>query len=151
MSKPKSLGESLSDWQAMVDNLMPYLTELPHLADDAGALGSVVARSKALESELALCEARLASIHRERREAAREGRTLRNRLAAGVRNAFGLENVKLLAFGIKPRPEKARRTGLTALEKAQRAADRAARKVVEIQAKAARAAAKRGPTRTLPS
>jgi len=151
MSKPKTLGESLADWQAMVANLVPYLAALPHLADDAGALAAVVARSKALESKRSRQEARLRKVNSERRAAAREGRMLRNRLAAGVKHAFGLESKKLIEFGVKPRPEKPRRTGLTAREKAQRAAERAACKAAEIEAKAARAAGKRPATRNLPS
>jgi hypothetical protein len=149
VSKPKTVGESLADWQAMVDNLVPYLAALPHLVDDAGALAAVVARSKGLESDQAVCEARLREVNHERREAAREGRAIRHRLAAGVRNAFGLESPTLLQFGIKPRPEKAHRTGLTPLQKAQRAADRAARKAAEAEARAARA--KRPATRIPPS
>jgi hypothetical protein len=149
MSKPKTHAENLVAWQAMVGNLVPYLASLPHLADDAGALAEVVARAEGLDRERALCEARLRGINRERRKVAREGRDLRNRLAAGVQSAFGLESKQLVRFGIKPRPEKARRTGLTALQKAQRAADRAARKVAEVEAKTGRA--KRSKPRDLPS
>jgi hypothetical protein len=93
----------------------------------------------------------LREVHKARRETAREGRKLRNRLVAGICHAFGFESQKLVEFRIKPRPEKAHRTGLTAAQKAQRAADRAAQKVAELEAKSARAAAKRSTTRTQPS
>src|SRR3954468_6041797 len=94
MSKPKSLGENLVDWQMMVDRLIPYLATLPHLADDAGALGAVVARTRELDSELTLAESHLREIHKARRETAREGRKLRNRLVAGICHAFGFESQK---------------------------------------------------------
>lgn len=136
MSKPMTQGESLEVWQALVAALVPYLAALPNLADDAGALSEVVARSQRLDRERMECEARLRAINRERREAAREGRDLRNRLAAGVQSAFGFENPDLLRFGLNPRPRKLRRTGLTPLEKAQRAAARAAKKAADAEAKA---------------
>lgn len=139
MSRPKTHGESLVAWQEMVAALVPYLALLPNLADDAGALSGVVERSKRLDRERAECEARLREINRERRDAAREGRDLRNRLTAGVQSAFGFESSLLLQFGLKPRPEKLRRTGLTPLQKAQRAAGRAAKKAADAEAKARRA------------
>ena len=107
--------------------------------EPAGALSEVVERSKRLDRERAECEARLREINRERRDAAREGRDLRNRLTAGVQSAFGFESSLLLQFGLKPRPEKLRRTGLTPLQKAQRAAGRAAKKAADAEAKARRA------------
>lgn len=139
MARPKTHGESLEAWQALVAALVPHLAALPNLADDAGALAEVVERSKRLDRERAECEARFREINRERREAAREGRNLRNRLAAGVKSAFGFESQDLLRFGLNPRPPKLRRTGLTPLQKAQRAAARAAKKAAEAKAKARRA------------
>lgn len=145
MAKPKTHGESLESWQALVAALVPYLAALPNLADDAGALSEVVERSKRLDRERAECEAHLRGINRERREASREGRDLRNRLAAGLKSAFGFESHELLLFGLNPRPPKLRRTGLTPLQKAQRAAARAAKKAAEAEAKARRASPGRTP------
>ncbi len=138
MSKPKTHGESLVAWERLVAALVPHLAFLPNLAKDAGALDEVVERSRRLDRERGECEARLRAINEERRAASREGRDLRNRLAAGLQSAFGHDDLYLLEFGLKPRPRKARRTGLTPLQKAQRAAARAAQRAAEAEAKARR-------------
>jgi len=50
MSTPRSIRESLVDWQQMLDNLAPRLAELPHLLPLHTELAALVAAT-ALESE----------------------------------------------------------------------------------------------------
>lgn len=53
------------------------------------------------------------------KELERRGRGLRNRLVAGVQSAYGVDNMVLVEFGIKPRlPTK--RNRLTKQEKAEK-------------------------------
>ena len=51
----------------------------------------------------------LRETNRRSREIRRCGRSLRNKLAAGVQSAFGDGSMALLAFGVKPRLPKPRR------------------------------------------
>ena len=51
------------------------------------------------------------------KELARRGRSLRNRLIAGLQSAYGVESFELLGFGINPRLPQQKRSRLTQEEK----------------------------------
>jgi hypothetical protein len=53
------------------------------------------------------------------KELERHGRSLRNRLVAGMQSVFGVDNLMLIEFGIKPRLSK-RRSRLTKEQKAEK-------------------------------
>ncbi len=125
MSTPKSIRESLVDWQQMLDNLAPRLGELPHLRPLHDDLAALLAAATALETERSRQEARLREVNHERQLSHRQGRDLRNRLVAGLQGTFGPESEELIEFGIKPRPREVRRRRLSLEEKAERASQRA--------------------------
>ena len=54
------------------------------------------------------------------KELARRGRSLRNRLVAGLQSAYGVESFELLGFGLPPRLPK-RRNRLTKAQKEEKA------------------------------
>ena len=125
MSTPRSIRESLVDWQQMLDNLAPRLAELPHLLPLHTELAALVAAATALESERSIQEARLREVNHERTVAHTQGRDLRNRLVAGLQGTFGPESEQLIEFGINPRPRNARRRRLSPEERAERAREAA--------------------------
>jgi hypothetical protein len=121
MSKPKTLKENLVTWRTMVANLAPRLDDLPFLREQHASLSALVARAEKLEAQQSRYKAKLQKVNQERMAAAREGRRLRNRLAAGLQGAFGPESARLVEFGVPPRPENQRRNRPTKAEKARRA------------------------------
>jgi len=133
MSNPKSFDDKLNDWQALVDNLKPHLTDLPNLSIDQASLSTLVTQTRALQAQQDSHLASLRDIVSQRNVLAVEARKARNRLVAGLQSAFDHSSDKLLEFGIKPR---VRRSGLrlTKLEKAQKAAARAAARAAELAA-----------------
>jgi hypothetical protein len=122
MSKPKSIKESLVTWRTMVANLAPRLDELPYLREQHATLSALVARAEKLEAQQSRYKAKLQKVNQERTDAAREGRRLRNQIAAGLQFALGAESARLIEFGVPPRPTNARRHRPTKAERAQRAA-----------------------------
>ncbi len=142
MSTPQSFKDNLADWQALVDNLKQHLTDMPALAPDHDALAAVVTQAHMLESQQDLHIADLRDVNQQRRVTATQGRTLRSRLATGLKLALGAESERLLEFGIKPRPRVVRTQRLTSGEKAQQTAAAAAQAKARDDAKTALAAAK---------
>jgi len=133
MSRPKSFSDKLDEWQAMVDNLKAHLTDLPNLAADHGKLSTMVTQARDLQAQRDLHKANLRDINAQRQILGNEARKVRNKLAAGVQNAFDLENARLVEFGLKPR---ARRSNLrlTKLQKVQKAAARAVARAAALAA-----------------
>jgi len=126
--------EKLVDWQVLVDNLAPRLTDLPHLAADHAALAKVVADAHGLESEQEISRAAFRRTNQQRRDLAKQGKVLHSRLSLSLQGKFNPDNEDLTEFRIKPRRPATGRTRLTPLQKAERA-------VVRAQAKAAAAKA----------
>ncbi len=100
---PQILGSKLPEWRLLVDNLEPYLGDIPHAEADHEALAEVVRQGQQLEAEQEICKARLREVNQRRAELVVAGRGVRNRLAATVQGTFGLESEKLIGFGLKPR------------------------------------------------
>ena len=85
------------------------------LGDPAGAgptvqeLEGVIVEGTEIQSIQAVQRSELRVTNRRSREIRRRGRSLRNKLAAGVQSVFGVDSMALLAFGVKPRLPKPRR------------------------------------------
>lgn len=139
---PQNLNSYLTTWQKMLENLKPHLTDLPNLADDHAALSSLVGQGLALEGQQDFHKANLREVNQQRRSLTVQGRDLRNRLAAGLKSAFGLENERLIEFGVKPRARTVQKKRLTSADKAKNAAALAAKATAQAEAEAALAAAR---------
>src|SRR5262245_38951899 len=119
---------------ALHDNLAPHLAEMPHLARHHAALAVMLEQVRDLESRQDLLAGELRSVNRRRDELERQGRDLRNRLAALLRGTLGLESPDLVKYGIQPRPRELRRKRLTKAERAEQLALEVLRLRSELEA-----------------
>jgi len=131
----RSFQEHLVDWEALHDNVGKRLEEFPHLAKDHAALEPLLAEGRVLESEQDLRKAELREINLRRRELEKQGRAVRNRLAAALKGAFGPDSLRLLEFGLQP-VQRSRRKLLSKAEKAELLARQAARAAAAAKAEA---------------
>ena len=111
-----TLSKEIGGWQATVTNIMARLPELPQLGPTVQELEGVIVEGEEIQSIQDLQRSELRETNRRSREIRRRGRSLRNKLAAGVQSVFGVDSMALLAFGVKPRLSKPRRR-LTSDEK----------------------------------
>jgi hypothetical protein len=119
---PENLTRKLGPWHSLVENLTAHLDELPNLAEDHSELAALLVEAHELEAQQRVCEAGLREVNRRRYALVVRGRGLRNRLAAGLRSAYGLESDRLIEFGMKPRPRVIRRERPSKARRAQREA-----------------------------
>lgn len=118
--------ELIVNWAALHDGLAPRLPELPHLAKDHTSLAALLVEVRELESRQDQALGQLRQINQRREEIRKQGRDLHNRLASGLRAAFGLESEELLKFRIQPRSRQPRRRIPSKAEKAAQLAQLAA-------------------------
>jgi hypothetical protein len=128
--------EKLVELVALHANLAPRLADFPHLAKDHAALETMLATASELENRQILAKGELRRVNQERIAMEREGRNLRNRLAAGLRSALGLESAELVKYGIQPR-QPIRRKVLSKAERAELLAREAAKAAADAKAEAA--------------
>ena len=133
--------EKIVDLGALHASLVPHLAELPHLAGDHAALEPLLAEARSLENRQDQAKAQLREVNQRRIALEKESRALRNRLAAGLRNAFGPDSQKLREFRIQPLARKERNRRLTTVERAERLAREASRVKALAEAEAAAKAA----------
>ncbi|HEX7180254.1 MAG TPA: hypothetical protein VF756_00320 [Thermoanaerobaculia bacterium] len=104
-----TLSKEIGGWQATVTNIKARLPELPQLGATVQELEGVIAEGEEIQSLQDLQRSELRETNRRSRDLRRRGRSLRNKLAAGVQSVFGVDSMALLAFGVKPRLPKPRR------------------------------------------
>jgi hypothetical protein len=104
-----TLSKEIGGWQASVTNIKARLPELPHLGPVVQELEGVIVEGEEIQSIQDVQRSDLRETNRRSREIRRRGRSLRNKLAAGVQSVFGVDSMALLAFGVKPRLPKPRR------------------------------------------
>jgi hypothetical protein len=121
MSKPLSFQASLGAWRVMAENLAAHLDEMPQLRGLQEALQAILERGEALLVEAKTHESRLRAVNHEKTVVFREGREIRNQLAAGLQAALGIHSERLIAFKVPPRPREIRRRA----ERAEQAAEAA--------------------------
>jgi len=126
--------EKLVDWQVLHDNLVPRLTDLPHLAADHAALAKVLADAKGLENEQEMARVAFQKINASRRALTRQGTALRSRLAHSLKGVLSPDSTELKEFRIKPQRPPVGRPRLTPVEKAERALARAEARLAAAQA-----------------
>ena len=103
-----TLSKEIGGWQASVTNIKA-LPELSQLGPTVQELEGVIVEGAKIQSLQDVQRSDLRETNRRARELLRRGRSLRNKLAAGVQSVFGVDSMALVAFGVKPRLQKPRR------------------------------------------
>ena len=104
-----TLSKDIGVWQAAVTNIKARLPELSQLGPTVQELEGVIVEGAKIQSLQDVQRSDLRETNRRSLEVRRRGRSLRNKLAAGVQSVFGVDSMALLAFGVKPRLQKPRR------------------------------------------
>ena len=126
--------EKLVDWQVLVDNLAPRLTDMPQLAADHDALAKVVADAHGLENEQETARTAFQKVNQQRRDLAEQGTVLHRRLSLSLKGKLNPDSRDLTEFRIKPLKPRAPRPRLTPLQKAERALSRAQARMAAAKA-----------------
>ncbi|HXO19061.1 MAG TPA: hypothetical protein VOA87_03955 [Thermoanaerobaculia bacterium] len=137
MATSRSFKAKLTEWQALFNNAALHLADIPQLATDHAALGTLLAEASTLQGDQDLAKAQLKKRNLQRTAIQKDADVLRNRLAATAKGAVGLTSADLLQFGVKPRPVVIGRPRRSKAEVAETLARKAAR--AQAQAAAAEA------------
>jgi hypothetical protein len=127
----ETLSKEMGGWEALSTNVKARLPQLPQLGETVQEIDGVIVEGKDLQSVQDVQRSQLRETNKRCQALRRRGRSLRNRLAAGVQSVFGVDSMLLVEFGVKPRLPKKRRI-LTPDEKVVK---------LEAQLEAAKAAA----------
>jgi hypothetical protein len=100
-------------------NVKPRLPELPQLDPTVQALDAVIFEGRVLQGIQETHRKQLRETTQRGKELARRGRSLRNKLVAGLQSVYGVESFELLGFGLPPRLP-TRRVRLTKAQKAEK-------------------------------
>jgi hypothetical protein len=92
----------------MVTNLKPQLETMPQLTGRYNEMLKFTTDAEDLENRQALLKADLQEVNRKRRDLAKTGEELRNRIAAVLKAEHGFSSERLLEFGVKPTRKRVR-------------------------------------------
>lgn len=95
-------------WKVMATNLKPQLETMPQLTGRYNEMVKITTDAEDLENRQALLKADLQEVNRQRRDLAKSGEELRNRIAAVLRAEHGFSSERLLEFGVKPKRPRVR-------------------------------------------
>jgi hypothetical protein len=113
------LSVNLGTWDMLSSNVKPRLAELSHLEPTVQELDAVIFEGRALQGVQETHRKQLRETTHKSKDLVRRGRSIRNRLVAGLQNAYGVESFELLGYGVQPRlPQKRKR--LTQEEKEEK-------------------------------
>ena len=115
-----SLSKDIGFWDMLSMNVKPRLLELPQLEPTVKELDTVIFEGRVLQGTQETHRKQLRETNQRSKELARRGRSLRNKLVAGLQSAYGVESLELLGFGLPPRLPK-RRNRLTKAQKEEKA------------------------------
>ena len=113
----EGFSKSIGTWDMLTMNVKPKLAELPHLEPTVKELDTVIFEGRELQGVQETHRKQLRETTKRSKELASRGRSLRNKLVAGLQSAYGVESFELLGFGIQPRLPKKKRNRLTQEEK----------------------------------
>lgn len=113
------LSKDIGTWDMLSMNVRPRLSDLPQLEPTVKELDSVIFEGRLLQGVQETHRKQLRETNQRSRELARRGRSLRNKLVAGLQSAYGVESLELLGFGLPPRLPK-RRNRLTNAQKEEK-------------------------------
>jgi hypothetical protein len=100
------LSKKSGAWDALNANVKARLQEVPHLTETVEAFAGVIGEIREFQSVHDIHNRQLRETTQRSRDLERRGRNLRNRLVAGLQSAYGVDNLVLLEFGVKPRLQK---------------------------------------------
>lgn len=102
-SDGRTFTETHGRWKVLATNLQSQLESLPVLVPRHAELTRMVTEAEELEVRQSLLKADLQEVNRRRRELAKAGEDLRNRIGAILRAEHGFTSERLVEFGLKPR------------------------------------------------
>jgi hypothetical protein len=106
----ESLSKKLGGWDALNTNVKARLQEMPQLDPTVKEMEAVLLEGRELQGIHDVHRRQMRETTQRVRDLERRGRTLRNKLVAGLQGAFGVDNMMLVEFGVEPRlPGKRRR------------------------------------------
>ena len=100
--------EVIGRWKVMATNLKPQLETMPQLTGRYTEFVKVTSDAEALENRQAQLKADLREVNRQRREIAKTGEDMRNRIGAILKAEHGFTSERLLEFGLKPKRKRVR-------------------------------------------
>ena len=98
----EGLSKTLGTWDMLTMNVKPLLPELPHLEPTVKELEAVIFEGRALQGVQETHRKQLRETTKRGKELVGRGRSIRNKLVAGLQNAYGVESFELLGFGVQP-------------------------------------------------
>ncbi len=99
-----SMSERVTQWDSLVTNLKPGITDLPHLSDDLKSLEDLLTQARALGSQQEDLRSQTRKATATLQALCKDGDTVRARLGANLRGKFGFSDETLIKYGFKPRP-----------------------------------------------
>ena len=114
------LSKHIGKWDALTMNVKERLPELSQLEPTAQELDTVILEGRQLQGIQETHRKQLRETNQRRRDLVRRGRSLRNKLVAGLQSIYGVESYELLGFGLPPRLPK-RLNRLTKEQKEEKA------------------------------
>jgi hypothetical protein len=103
-----SLSKNLGTWDMLTMNVKPRLADLSQLEPTVRELDAVIFEGREIQGTQETHRKQLRETTQRSKELARRGRSLRNRLVAGLQSAYGVESFELLGFGLQPRLQQKR-------------------------------------------
>ena len=113
------LSKNIGNWDMLTLNVKERLPELSQLEPTAQELDTVILEGRQLQGIQETHRKQLRETNQRRRDLVRRGRSLRNKLAAGLQSIYRVESFELLGFGLPPRLPK-RLNRLTNAQKERR-------------------------------
>jgi len=110
-----TLAAEIDRWQAMVDNLVPQVDQMPGLKETFVQFQAMLATAKSLRNQLNMLRAETSIALTRRNQLLGDGGDLFARLQLGLQAIHGPRNPRLREFGLKPRgvrPGRPRKTAI---------------------------------------
>jgi hypothetical protein len=98
-----TLAAEIDRWQALVDNLVPQVDQMPGLKDQLAQFEAKLNEAKALRNRINTLLADTDSARTQRKQLLAEGGDLYSRLTLGLQSFHGPRSPRLREFGLKPR------------------------------------------------
>jgi hypothetical protein len=105
-----TLAKLIADWELLNTALQPYLTDMPYLRDKSTELAGLITEAKEMDTRQQDLRGSLQETVRQRQTLEKQGTTLHLQVATILRGSLGFDNQTLLAFGLKPRRPRRKKT-----------------------------------------
>lgn len=97
-----TFAAKIDRWEAMANNLLPLLAEMPQFKEVHAELQQAIADAKALRDHLKAMRAEAQTSSGRRKQLIAKGEGIFSLLSFGLRFAFGPTSPRLNAFAVKP-------------------------------------------------